>query len=121
MTKDSERCSEDPSEQSKLKKKKKERKQAVKAFSKEEGKKLGFSCLYLLEAEQTLWNLREVELTSEDIFGRWYVADFIYKYIQQKEEEKKNHSFQFLILLKYRVNKFWVFYLGKDWSTSAAS
>jgi hypothetical protein len=55
MTKDSEHRSKDPSQQSKLKKKKKiRRKQVEEAFSKEEGKKLGFSCLYLLEAEQTL-------------------------------------------------------------------
>jgi hypothetical protein len=47
----------------------------------------------------------EIELTFEDIFGKWYLADFIYKYIQQKEEEKKKHGFHFLILLKYRVNK----------------
>lgn len=37
----------------------------------------------------------EIELTFEDIFGKWYLADFIYKYIQQKEEEKKNMVFIF--------------------------
>ena len=86
MTKDCEHRSKDPSQQSKLKKKIR-RKQVVEAFSKEKGKKLGFSCLYLLEAEQTM--KLEIELTFEDIFGKWYLADFIYKYIQQKEEEKK--------------------------------
>lgn len=41
----------------------------------------------------------EIELTFEDIFGKWYLADFIYKYIQQKEEEKKT-QFSFFNFIK---------------------
>lgn len=87
MTKDCEHRSKDPSQQSKLKKKNK-KKAGCRGFQQGKRQKT-WVFLFVSSRSRTDSMKLEIELTFEDIFGKWYLADFIYKYIQQKEEEKK--------------------------------